>query len=68
MKTPTALPLPSQLARRANRPLPPRDELSPPSANLHALRPARCGHDFLVPNPRPDLTLDPNMLRMLEAG
>jgi hypothetical protein len=25
-------------------------------------------HDFLVPNPRPDLTCDARTLRMLEAG
>jgi hypothetical protein len=25
-------------------------------------------HDFLVPNPRPDLVLDPHFLRMIEAG
>lgn len=25
-------------------------------------------NDFLVPNPRPDLTLDPQTLRMIEVG
>lgn len=32
------------------------------------LRPAQAGHDFLVPNPRPDLTTDLRTLRMIEAG
>lgn len=31
------------------------------------LVPSQAAHDFLVPNPRPDLTLDPHTLRMLEA-
>lgn len=43
-------------------------EITPARPQLHASRPALAGHDFLVPNPRPDLTLDPNTLRMLEAG
>ncbi|MES2694648.1 MAG: hypothetical protein V4773_14325 [Verrucomicrobiota bacterium] len=44
-------------------------------ADLPAIRPAapfaiasRAEHDFLVPNPRPDLTLDRTTLRMIEAG
>ncbi len=32
------------------------------------LRPAQAVHDFLVPNPRPDLALDRRTLLMLEAG
>lgn len=34
----------------------------------HALRVITAGHDFLVPNARPDLTSDVRTLRMLEAG
>ena len=30
--------------------------------------PSSAAHDFLVPNPRPDLTLDPHTLRMLDNG
>ena len=29
---------------------------------------ATTAHDFLVPNPRPDLTTDPHTLLMIEAG
>lgn len=32
-----------------------------------AFAPTDATHDFLVPNPRPDLTLDARTLRMLET-
>lgn len=37
---------------------------SAPPARAHV--PSGYAHDFLVPNPRPDLTLDPHLLRMIE--
>lgn len=68
MNTPTALDHPRQPGHRAARPL--RLRLDAPQAFpvLPALRPTTADHDFLVPNPRPDLTLGITMLRMLEAG
>ena len=42
--------------------------VAPVAAMPHALRVITAGHDFLVPNARPDLTSDVRTLRMLEAG
>ena len=67
MKTPTllVLPLPARDPRPARphhrAPLPALAPFRPPP------RPARAAHDFLVPNPRPDLTTDPHTLRMIET-
>ena len=49
---------------------PPRFRAELPAVRLSPchLRPAAAQHDFLVPNPRPDLTIDPRTLRMIEAG
>ncbi len=68
MNTPTALALPRLPGHRAARPL--RLRLDAPQAIpvLPALRPTTAAHDFLVPNPRPDLTMELATLRMLEAG
>lgn len=53
----------------------PREKLFRPRAELPAitqparpLLPSHAAHDFLVPNPRPDLTLGTHTLRMIEAG
>lgn len=54
--------------RGAHRAPPQCLEPAPAGPHRYAIRPALAGHDFLVPNPRPDLVLDPNTLRMLEAG
>ena len=51
---------PAQAALRAARPL-----LAPSAFTLSGPAPA---HDFLVPNPRPDLAADRHFLRMIEAG
>jgi hypothetical protein len=60
--------------------LPPRlPPVQPAPAALRAARPALTPsaftlsgpaptHDFLVPNPRPDLAADRHFLRMIEAG
>jgi hypothetical protein len=71
MKTPMLLELPFPAAQ-APRPAPLRLRAQLP-ALTHAPtrpppRPARAAHDFLVPNPRPDLTTDAHLLLMLEAG
>lgn len=68
MNTPTAHTQISLIARRATRPIRRHADPSPAQAAFHALRPARAGHDFLVPNPRPDLITDANTLRMIECG
>lgn len=65
MQTTAAL-LPLRPAPRAPR-LRRRAELPALAAPAPALAPCSAAHDFLVPNPRPDLTLDPQTLRMLEA-
>ncbi|MBL9186541.1 MAG: hypothetical protein JNK23_03590 [Opitutaceae bacterium] len=65
MKSPTLLelPLPANPAPLSDRaPWPEPTHLRP------LWRPARAGHDLLVPNPRPDLTTDPHTLLMLETG
>ncbi len=68
MKTPTLLVLPRPPADRRATPLRLRAQL-PALATTHPPpRPARPAHDFLVPNPRPDLTTDAHLLLMLEAG
>jgi len=66
MNTPTAHTQRRQPAHHPARTQRPRADL--PTAGARLLMPATAGHDFLVPNPRPDLTLDLNLLRMLEAG
>lgn len=45
-----------------------RADLAPFANPSHTLRAIAATHDFLVPNPRPDLTSDLQTLRMLEAG
>ena len=64
MKTPTVLTLPHP--HRAETPLRCRAQLAALTPTRPPPRPARTAHDFLVPNPRPDLTTDPHTLRMLE--
>ncbi|MBL9209289.1 MAG: hypothetical protein JNL92_02420 [Opitutaceae bacterium] len=68
MNTPTAQIRLRHAGSTAAKPLRHRSE--PPAARplFQALHPTRADHDFLVPNPRPDLTMDPHTLRMLEAG
>ncbi len=51
---------PAPPAPRAARPL-----LAPSAFTLSGHAPT---HDFLVPNPRPDLAADRHFLRMIEAG
>jgi hypothetical protein len=68
MNTPTAQIQRHQPGLRPERTLRFQADTAPARLQPHASRPALAGHDFLVPNPRPDLTLDPNTLRMLEAG
>lgn len=65
MNTPTAH---HQPGHRAARPLRPRLDAPQAFPVLPALRPTLAAHDFLVPNLRPDLTMDLKTLRMLEAG
>lgn len=45
-----------------------RAELPAVAAPCPPLQPTNVRHDFLVPNPRPDLTTDVHTLRMIEAG
>lgn len=58
-----------QLTRRAPRGerLRRRADWPPAMPASRAYVPCHATHDFLVPNPRPDLTLDPHTLRMLEV-
>ncbi len=67
MNTPTAL-LKPRLRRTPAKPLHLRAELPAIWHAASPLRPATAAHDFLVPNPRPDLTTDLRTLRMIEAG
>ncbi len=67
MKTPT-IRLQPRPRHIDTEPLRFRVELPALRAAPCALLPAQAKHDFLVPNPRPDLTLDPQTLRMIEAG
>ena len=63
----------TEISPRA-RPTPPR--LDPPRAPFPLRRPVQpkpiiaceSRHDFLVPNPRPDLTFDPQTLNMLSVS
>ena len=67
MNTTTARPNPR--SRHSDmEPLRFRAELPTVSMHRHPLIPLGATHDFLVPNPRPDLTLDLHFLRMIEAG
>lgn len=68
MNTPTALPPRRPPGFRPAHPLRLRAELPAIGTRPRVIVPATAGHDFLVPNPRPDLTMDLNTLRMLEAG
>ena len=68
MKTPTLLELPPAPTDRRAAPLRLRAQLPTLAATHPPPRPARAAHDFLVPNPRPDLTPDAHLLLMLEAG
>lgn len=66
MNTPTA---PIRIRRATRADLMP---LRLPATAIHPRRPrqpqpAMAAHDFLVPNPRPDLSTDPATLRMIEA-
>lgn len=45
-----------------------RAELPAVTAPIRPLQPTTARHDFLVPNPRPDLAIDLTTLRMIEAG
>lgn len=65
MKTPTAQPA-HRLWRRPQG-LRRRTELPALAALAQPAFTSAAAHDFLVPNPRPDLTFDPNTLRMLES-
>jgi len=68
MNTPTAQIRLRHAGFTAAKPLRQRSE--PPAVRplFQALPPTRADHDFLVPNPRPDLTMDLHTLQMLEAG
>lgn len=68
MNTPTALAHPRLLGHRPARPIRLRLDATQAFPALPALRPTTAAHDFLVPNPRPDLTMELATLRMLEAG
>jgi len=67
MNTPT-LRLEPRPRRTSAEPLRSRAELPAIWHRPSPLRPAHAAHDFLVPNPRPDLTTDLRTLRMIEAG
>jgi hypothetical protein len=64
MKTPTVLTLPCP--HRAEPPLRFRAQLPALAGWPPPPKPQRAAHDFLVPNPRPDLTTDLHTLRMIE--
>ncbi len=68
MNTPTALAHQRQPGPRPARPIRLRLDATQVFPVLPALRPTTAAHDFLVPNPRPDLTMELTTLRMLEAG
>lgn len=68
MNMPTAQIQRRQPGYRPDRILRFRTEITPARLQPHASRPAFAGHDFLVPNPRPDLVTDANTLRMIECG
>jgi hypothetical protein len=65
MKTTTTRPRP--LRQPAALWYPPRAATTPVPAPTHPLLPIPAGHDFLVPNPRADLTFDQPTLHMLAA-
>ena len=67
MNTTTLRPQPRP-RRTTAEPLRSRAELPAIWHLPNPLRPAQATHDFLVPNPRPDLTTDLRTLRMIEAG
>ncbi len=60
---------PRTLDRLPAPPAPDRARLhtAAPAQTARVPLPSRAAHDFLVPNPRPDLTLDPHLLRMIEV-
>jgi hypothetical protein len=68
MNAPTLRPTPRRLglARPGQEPL--RTRAALPALRGTWPRPRPAAHDFLVPNPRPDLTTDLNTLRMLEVA
>jgi hypothetical protein len=69
MKTPTAHPTLRRRTFAADlEPLRFRAQLPALIAPLPPAAATTAGHDFLVPNLRPDLTTDLHTLRMLEAG
>jgi hypothetical protein len=45
-----------------------RAALPPMIAPVPPICPCSASHDFLVPNPRPDLTSDPQTLRMIDLA
>ena len=65
MKTATAQRIRHRTPKFRLEPIWNRAELTPvTNAHPHA---GHATHDFLVPNPRPDLTFDPRTLRMIEV-
>lgn len=46
----------------------PRTPVAAAPSPFPSLMLAKAEHDFLVPNPRPDLMLDPQTLRMIDVG
>lgn len=68
MNTPTAQIHVRHAGSTAAKPLRQRAKPAPARPLFQALHPTRADHDFLVPNPRPDLTMDLHTLQMLEAG
>ena len=70
MQTPTLRPTNRRLglAYAGTDPLRCRAELPVVRGSWPRPCPVSAAHDFLVPNPRPDLTTDPQTLRMIEVG
>jgi hypothetical protein len=66
MKMPTAHPDPRRFTMTDTKPLRFRAELPAVIAPAHPALPATAAHDFLVPNPRPDLVSDVFLLRLIE--
>lgn len=68
MNTPTARPNRYRLTATTPETLRLRAELPAVTTPLRFAQPTTATHDFLVSNPRPDLTADLHTLRMIEAG
>ena len=68
MNTPTIRPKQRRRGFATTEPLRVRAEFTGASARPRVILPSAAEHDFLVPNPRPDLTTDLQTLRMIEVA